>query len=304
MSNDLSPHLIELVADAALKSFWRRKALQNFLRRCGIADSFFAGWGQDESKRDLLYRLFPLLEKNEKGSAVILKMANSLAEQTAFPDLENWEDSADKKQQAIKAVEALRQHLQKRRQAESDQREREETRKRAQIRQQEKIKQQKDLEKLTNTLNDLAKGIGSPSAGYAFQDWFFNLLAYFEQNYRLPYVTDGRQIDGSVTIDGTTYLIELKFTSTQADATDVDIFYKKVHDKADNTMGIMVSMCGYSSVAIRGASGPRSPLLLLDHNHIYHLLGGTTTFSDMINRLRRHSSQTAEAYLHPQKFGD
>ena len=34
----------------------------------------------------------------------------------------------------------------------------------------------------------------------------------------------------------TTYLVELKFTTDQAVAPDIDTFYKKVTTKADNTM--------------------------------------------------------------------
>ena len=115
-------------------------------------------------------------------------------------------------------------------------------------------------------------------------------------------MSNGRQIDGTVTIDGTTYIVELKFTREQSDAPDIDSLNKKVTSKADNTMGIMISISGYSSVAIKEASGPKTPLLLLDHNHIYFLLNGSITLKELISRLRRHSSQTGEAYLATVNF--
>jgi hypothetical protein len=139
--------------------------------------------------------------------------------------------------------------------------------------------------------------LGTAGAGYEFEAWFYELVDYFELMSRRPYVHAGRQIDGSLTCDGTTYLVELKFTGEQASAPDIDVFFKKVSDKADNTMGLMVSIAGYSSVAIAGASIPRTPLLLLDHSHLYTLLSGTVTLADMIGRVRRHSSQTSQAYL-------
>jgi hypothetical protein len=106
-----------------------------------------------------------------------------------------------------------------------------------------------------------------------------------------------------VTIDGTTYLVELKFTAEQSSATDIDSLLAKVRSKADNTMGVMVSMSGYSSVAIDGASGPRSLLLLLDHSHLYMVLQGIENFGDLIRRVSRHSSQTGRAYLATNEFG-
>src|SRR5271157_5542878 len=105
---------------------------------------------------------------------------------------------------------------------------------------------------------------GTQGAGYAFQDWFYDLLDFSEITNRRPYISKGRHIDGSLTVSGTTYLIELKFTTDQAGSTDIDSLYKKVITKADNTLGIMVSISGYSKVAIEEASGDKTPLLLMD----------------------------------------
>jgi len=71
---------------------------------------------------------------------------------------------------------------------------------------------------------------------------------YFEITARPPYKTNGRQIDGSLTLDGTTFLIETKFTNGQSGAPDIDIFMSKIVKKADNTMGIFVSMSGFFRV--------------------------------------------------------
>lgn len=80
------------------------------------------------------------------------------------------------------------------------------------------------------------------------------------------------------------------------------IYLEKITSKADNTMGIMVSISGYSSVAKNEASGDRTPLLLLDHSHLYLVLGGIMGFADVVDRIRRHASQTSEAYLAADKF--
>ncbi len=68
-------------------------------------------------------------------------------------------------------------------------------------------------------------------------------------------------------------------------------------------MGVIVSMSGYSSVAINEASFSKSPLLLLDAGHLYFVLGGLATFPDLLRRVRRHSSQEGAAYLPVTEFG-
>lgn len=303
MTSRLPPHFVELLYDALLKSFWRKKALRNFLRRSHISDSFVASLSDDETKRDWLDRLFARLEESDRGQAVLQQMARSLSEQQAFPDLLDWEDSAEKIRGAEAAVAALKEYLDRRDREKQDEQEVIRKRHEAERRQQEVIRSKMSLDNLRSRLDALCNQLGTQKAGYDFQDWFFDLMVYYDIDHRRPYVVDGRQIDGSITLDGTTYLVELKFTGEQADATAVDSILKKVNDKADNTMGIIVSMSGYSSVALKEASFSRSPLLLLDANHLYFVLGGLGTFPDMLRRVRRHSSQEGSAYLPVADFG-
>lgn len=300
----LPPHYLELVADAALKSYWRHQALRTFVRRLGVKESFIATWAKEESKRDFLNRLFPKLEESgDAGVRLIHRMADALVQQTAFPDLEGWEDTKEKKERATAAVSALRAYRETQQRETEQKRDRAESRRRAEEIQEEVRRRKVDLQKLSDRLSRLAQNLGTQQAGYDFQDWFYDLTGYFELTSRRPYVNAGRQIDGSITVEGTTYLVELKFTCEQCDATAIDSLLKKITSKADNTMGILVSISGYSSVAIAEASGPKTPILLFDHNHIYMVLSGGITLTELITRVRRHCSQTGEAYLSVQEFG-
>jgi hypothetical protein len=230
-------------------------------------------------------------------------MARSLSEQATFPDLRNWEDSVEKITDATKAVGELGEYLRAQDREASDEREREETKTRARELQAQIQRSLTDKAKLQTGLDALQPAIGTQQGGYDFQDWFYDLLDFCEIQNRRPYVSNGRQIDGSLTVDGTTYLTELKFTGEQAGATDIDSLRAKVDDKADNTMGIMLSISGYSSVAIAGASGRQSKLLLIDASHLYVFLTGSMAFGEIVSRVRRHASQTGEAYLPVAKFG-
>lgn len=303
MASALSPHFIELVQDALLKSYWTKKSLRNFLRRSNVAETLLSQLSNDETKRDWIDRLFPKLEVTGQGQAIIQQMARSLADQTSFPDLDNWEDSAEKIRAAKNAVRALKDYLNRKDDEREEEKQAAGRRRLAEEERQKKLRSQTDLDKLKDRLDGLYSQIGTQNGGYVFQDWFYDLMDFFEVDNRRPYVADGRQIDGSITIDGTTYLVELKFTSNQAGAPDIDSILKKVNDKADNTMGIMVSMSGFSSVAIQEASFSKSPLLLLDFSHLYMVLSGSISFSDAVRRIRRHSSQEGRAFLPVNEFG-
>ncbi len=303
MAAKITPRLIELTYEAALKSYWRKSALRKFLRASHISETFLGSWTGDESKREFLDRAFEELQESDRGKAVIFQMARSLSEQTTFPDLRNWEDSEQKVQEAHGAVQELKIYLKQQDEEIRSEREQEEAKKRAR---EEKARIQRSLTdraSLQQRLDALHSQVGTQVGGYKFENWFYDFLDFFDIDNRRPYKTNGRQIDGSLTYDGTTYLVELKFTSNQAKPADIDSLRAKVEDKADNTMGILVSISGFSSVAIDGASGRRGVLLLFDAQHIYLSLSGSLGFGDVISRIRRHAAQTGKAYLEVSKFG-
>ncbi len=303
MPEQLPPHLIDLIRDALLKSFWRRNALVGFLRRMHLAEKTLATFQRDESKRVWLDRVFPVLEAHPKGTAVLQRMAEALADQTSFPDLENWEDSAQKIEAAKGAVAALKTYMAKKKKEADEERDAVERRSAGKEAQQTMQRSIVELHSLRTQFEQLYPRLGTQEAGYGFQKWFYDLMDYFEVDNRRPYTSGGRQIDGSVTIDGTTYLVETKFTKDQSSATDIDSLMAKVNSKADNTMGIMVSVSGYSSVAKDEASKAKSPLLLIDVSHLYHVLMGNMPFDEVISRIRRHSAQEGKAYLAVNEFG-
>ncbi len=299
----VTPHLVTLTHEAALKSFWRKEALRKFLRNCHISESHLATWTAEESKRDFLDRTFTSLQRSDKGKAVIGEMAFALAEQATFPDLRTWEDSEIKIAAAKLAIAELKLLIKQQDEKVCSEREIEAAKAKARAENAAVQRERVDLGKLQQRVADLHPQMGTAPGGYAFQDWFYDLIDFAEIENRRPYVTAGRQIDGSVTLDGTTYLVELKFTETQASAPDIDIFRSKIESKADNTMGLFISMAGYSYVAIDGASGKKTTMLLLDASHIYMVLTGGMSLGEVIRRVRRHASQTGESHLPVASFG-
>ena len=115
MAEKLPSHFVELVQDALLKSYWRRKAFRNVLRRNGVAEAFLDGWTEDESKRQLWDRLIPALERAERGHVVIKQLAVHLGDQSSFPDLMGWPDEKEKLASAKAAVAALKIYIERER---------------------------------------------------------------------------------------------------------------------------------------------------------------------------------------------
>lgn len=87
---------------------------------------------------------------------------------------------------------------------------------------------------------------GDQKAGYDFETWVYEFLAFNDIQARKPYKDpNSRQIDGAAEIDGNNFLIEAKCTHEQTDVTEIDSFRAKIQTKADNTLGLLVSMSGF-----------------------------------------------------------
>jgi restriction endonuclease Mrr len=303
MSKKLSPVFIELTMDALLKAIWFKGSLRSFLLQHKIKESALAQWHADQTKRDFIQWLWPQLFKDEKGQNVILNMARSLAEMRHFPDLERKEDTKDRIPEAVEAINRLKAAV-----AEINETIRESNaaaihRQAVQAQSSTRLAAQQSLEKLQTTLNTLTPKIGSQEGGYAFERWFYDIAIYFELDARPGYKADGRQIDGAITIEGTTFLLETKFTNAPIGSPDIDSFMAKIESKADNTMGLFVSLSGFNEGAIRAASKQRTPMLLLDSGHIFSLImRGVMTLPQVVARVKRHASQTGSSYLAATEF--
>jgi hypothetical protein len=296
-SPQLPLHYLELVKDCALKSYNYRRNFAAFIRNAGVSEAFVAGWTSDETKRDLMERLLPTLNSKTGGALAINRMTDSLLEMDAYPDWDRQEDKTRRVAEAKAAQKQLRAYIRKKSDEVRDEREAELTRERARSTRAASQERAVSLSGLQERLDKLAMKVGEQQAGYDFENWFFDVADYFEIANHRPFRNKGRQMDGSLTVEGTTYLIELKFQNKQSGATDIDSILARVRGKADNTMAILISISGYSSVAKTEASHDKTPLLLFDHAHLYMLFGGSMKLDEMIIRARRHSSRTGAAYL-------
>lgn len=247
----------DLTFDSGLRSFRRKSGLSVFLRRSGIAN--LPALLPDESKPDLLSRDFEMLRGSDQERAKILQLGQFLAEQTAFPGLQGWEGTAEKFEAAKWSGTVLMRYLDEQERSLAVEQRRLESRQRFLETQTKARESQQSLRSLSGRPTELTRDTGTPEAGREIEVWFYSIMQYSEIPARSPSIADGRQIGGSITIGDTTYLVARKFTAEQSGATDVDLFRAKVEGEADNTMGVCVSISGFSSVAIGCSSSRKTP---------------------------------------------
>lgn len=308
MSSVISHFFVTLVRDACHRAFWRKKVFVDFLIYEGVPrEKAVPVLSSRDSKAYFLNALFSDMLTNDPtlANTVILNIARALVKMTFFHDLSTApEESELKIEEAEAAIARLRPELEKVEQALRAESQASAKREEASKIREKNILSQATLEKFKDRLFALYSGIGTQKAGYEFETWLFDFFAYAKLESRGPYRDpSGRQVDGALTLDGTHYLVEAKFTKNPTESPDIDIFLGKLKNKADNTMGIFISISGFTEGAKQDASEGRTLLLLIDGLHLFSLVfTGQITINDLIRKIRRHASETGLSYMDTGKF--
>ena len=86
--------------------------------------------------------------------------------------------------------------------------------------------------------------------GYKFEQFLMQMLKAEKLEPRLRVRPSGEEIDGSFHFGDRTYLLEAKWHGAPVSASSIYAFKGKVDGKLSGTIGVFVSMSGYSKDAV------------------------------------------------------
>ena len=92
----------------------------------------------------------------------------------------------------------------------------------------------------------------------------YDLFNLFDLDPKASFRNTGEQIDGAFSLEGTEYLLEGKWQTEPVGAADLDGFAAKVDRKLENTLGIFLSINGFSDTGVRAHASRKASILLMD----------------------------------------
>ena len=124
--------------------------------------------------------------------------------------------------------------------------------------------------------------------GHDFEKLINELFSLEKLNPRIRYRPEGEEIDGSFLIDGRTFLLEAKWHRKPLPASSIYQFKGKVDGKLVGTIGVFISMSGFSKEAVEALShGKVLNILLFDKEDIdYCLMEGHGFRQVLLAKLR------------------
>ena len=153
------------------------------------------------------------------------------------------------------------------------------------------------LEKLTKEYIELLGSREPQRRGYRLEKIIRELFELFDLDPRASFKIVGEQIDGAFTFDATDYLLEGKWQQEPVAAADLDVLAGKLGRKLDNTLGLFLSINGFSEDGVKAHSSGRRLMLLVDGSDLMAILEGRIDLIQLLLRKRREASQTGNIYL-------
>lgn len=294
----IAPAAINSLIEALTNIYWYKSELRSFIMNTISDPSILVKLNWEDYKRNIVSTLVNFLAKyQDTYQNDLLKLMNEVGKINDFSHLERIEDGKEKAKIAKKSVEALRIQIKGHQNLVDEQKLQEERRQKAY---EKTLKVTGVQEKLDKIKDDFYKLVGSdnPQArGFQLEKIIKELFNLFDLDSKASFRIAGEQIDGAFTFESADFLFEGKWQQELVGIQDLDAFSGKLTRKLENTLGLFLSINGFSEDAVKAHSTGRRLMILMDGSDIMGVLEGRIDLLQLLLRKRRHASQTGNIYL-------
>ncbi|MEX0998351.1 MAG: hypothetical protein WD000_00090 [Thermodesulfobacteriota bacterium] len=300
----MSPAAINALKEALYSLYWYKEDLRSFLNHSLKDRALVASLDWNKYKWQIVYDLVDILcDDQEKYLPALTKLCYDTVEIRNFTHLQNLEDGAQKVKLAQEAVNRLRELVEPHQEVLDEQKNAEKRKKDYE----EKLKSNQAVrEKLFNLkkqYSNMATSMKPQEKGYALEKLMYDIFELFDLDPKASFKNTGEQIDGGIKLEGTEYLFEAKWQQSPSTAQDLDVFSSKVKRKLDNTLGVFLSINGFSEDGVKAHSVGRPNIILMDGSDLMAVLEERIDFVTLLIRKKRHASQTGQIYLRSHLLG-
>ena len=298
MTKQIAPAAIEALKEALTHVYWYKSNLRSFLTQCLSDPAVLSRLNWSDYKRNIVATLVNHLAAHQDVyQRDLLRLMTAVSEIRDFSHLSKLEDGESKSETAKVVVTALREQLKGHQDLEEEARRAEERRKEAHERVMQINAVQQQLQSVKVEFFELVASDNPQQRGYLLEKVLRGLFELFDLDPKASFRITGEQIDGAFSFEGTDYLLEAKWQKVPVAAADLDGLAGKLSRKLENTLGLFLSVDGYSEDAVKTHSSGRRLVILMDGSDLMAVLEGRIDLVQLLLRKRRHAAETGNIYL-------
>jgi len=243
----IAPAAIVALKEALTNLYWYKGDLRSFLTSTLTNPALLSRLNWGNYKRNIVSALVGFLEgQQDEYQADILRLMTEVARVDDFSHLERLEGGKEKVAVARTSIRVLRKLTAAHEALFDEQKKMEERRRKAHEELLRTTAVRTKLEELTKEYFRLLSSKEPHQRGYQIEKIIRELFELFDLDPRASFKIVGEQIDGAFTFDATDYLFESKWQQEPVGATDLDVLAGKLSRKLDNTLGLFLSINGFS----------------------------------------------------------
>jgi hypothetical protein len=280
-------NILAALKDTVINVFWKKDDVRALFRRCDVPTSLVSEQNWDAYKYHIVSPVVDALNASDAGIGPLRRI---LQECLAYSDGNHllWtSDGERRKREAERCLEHLRllvrDHDAAIRTAEDE--------RQARLKQIEEQQRgaafREKLEEIKQRFYAYCANDDAQERGYGLETILFDLFSLFELKPRGPFRRTGEQIDGAFTHRTEHFLLEAKWQKQKTNLADLRDLDGAVGSSLDNTLGLFISLNGFSDKALEGyLQGNRPRLICMDASHLLQVLEGRTDLPDLLDRLK------------------
>ncbi|MBK1719535.1 restriction endonuclease [Thiocystis violacea] len=298
MPRKIAPAAMQALKEALTLVYWYKSELRSFLSQCLSDPQVLSRLNWDDYKRNIVATLIDYLATNEEVYQLdLIRLMSEVCQVSNFSHLRKLEEGEKKAEEAEAAIKALRAQLRGYQDIEQEQKQAEERRKQAHERLMKVNAVQQELESLKKEFFDLVSSENPQQRGFNLEKILKGLFNLFDLDPKASFRITGEQVDGAFSFEGTDYLLEAKWQKDLVAAKDLDGMAGKLSRKLENTLGLFLSINGFSEDAVKAHSSGRRLVILMDGSDLMAVLEGRIDLVQLLLRKRRKAAETGNIYL-------
>jgi hypothetical protein len=299
----ISTSALIALKEALVNVYWYKNDLRGFLRICVNDSTILGRLNWNDYKRNIVTQLVEMLTTHEDTyQELLLHLMVEVAKIEDFSHLAKLDDGPNKVTKARESIRNLKRQIDGLEHILQEKKDAEKRRQEILARQEKVNAVSETLEQLTREYMALIKSQDFQKRGYQLEKILRTLFDVFDLDPRASFKITGEQIDGAFTFENIDYLLEAKWQQELIRASDLDSLAGKLSRKLDNTLGLYLSINGFSKDGVEIHSSGRRVMFLMDGADLMAVLERRIDLVQLLYRKRRAASQTGNIYLKVQEI--
>lgn len=298
----MEPHLpsnvLAALTDAIIKVFWRRDDMRAVLVQCGVPNDLLTRQDWNQYKIKILQPILTKLNTAAGGYDVLRKLLQQTLSFTDCNHLLRWEDGRKRKADGEAALDHLRNLARQFAEEQKAKTSEENERRRAVEAHVLEKGFEVQLQQIHQRFMEFWMSTDPQARGYLLEKLLYDMFVLFDLQPRSPFKVVGEQIDGAFVHDGDNFLLEAKWQSDPVQLHDIRDLDGAVRAGLDNTLGLFVSINGFSADAItRYLQGGRPRIVCMTGEDLVTVTDGQFDLNQLLSRKRAIASQSGKVLV-------